>query len=162
MAHQGPGCGIPQGGFHVLASIVSTVQIQREAKRLLQLQGEDKYDLGFYDFMLRELGSITERNPELAKYIKIGFHCETPELLSAGREKFRRGAGHRQSDGNDAQRRSCGVDRRVPVRQGQRAQREHSHITCRDAMEAAGLRAHFPPCQLRKGNDGRPPLLDST
>ena len=35
----------------------------------LQLQTDEKYDLGYYDFMLRELGEIADRNPELKEYI---------------------------------------------------------------------------------------------
>ena len=54
----------------------------------LQLGEGEKYDLGFYDFMLRELGQIAEANPDLAEHISVGFHCETPELLSAWTKKI--------------------------------------------------------------------------
>ena len=49
----------------------------------LMLDPADHYDLAHFDFICREAARLQQAHPDLAPYIQVGFHCETPELLRA-------------------------------------------------------------------------------
>jgi allantoinase len=106
----------------------------------LQLQTDEKYDLGYYDFMLRELGEIADRNPELKEYIQVGFHCETPELLSAWTKKIQEegGTGHKAwSDARPTHSEGLAIWTASYLSAKANVPNVNIlHITCKDAMEA--------------------------
>jgi Dihydroorotase and related cyclic amidohydrolases len=49
----------------------------------LMLDPADHYDLAHFDFICCEAARLQQAHPDLAPYIQVGFHCETPELLRA-------------------------------------------------------------------------------
>jgi allantoinase len=49
----------------------------------LMLEASDHYDLAHFDFICREAARLQQAHPDLATYIQVSFHCETPELLRA-------------------------------------------------------------------------------
>eukprot|EP00944_MAST-04C_sp_MAST-4C-sp1_P014593 g14593.t1 len=106
----------------------------------LQLKEGEKYDLGYYDFMLRELGQIAERRPELKEYIQVGFHCETPELLSAWTRKIQgeTQTGHKAwSDARPTHSEGLAIWTAAYLSAKANVPNVNIlHITCRDAMEA--------------------------
>ena len=101
----------------------------------------DRYDLGHYDFALRELGRVAENNPELADLIQIGFHCETPELLAAWTRKIQGDGGTGCKAWSDARpTHSEGLAVWTAAYLSAKAGVPNVnilHITCEDAMEAA-------------------------
>ena len=74
--------------FMFTASMGCTALVPSRGRTTFSCCRGRQYDLGHYDFVLRELGRIAESNPELADLIQIGFHCETPELLAAWTKKI--------------------------------------------------------------------------
>lgn len=57
--------------------------------RWLMLNDGDHYDLAHFDFICREAARLQQKYPDLAPYIQVSFHCETPELLRAYERKVR-------------------------------------------------------------------------
>lgn len=47
----------------------------------LCLEEGDEYNLAHFEFIMRKAGELMERYPELAPYIAVDLHCETPEML---------------------------------------------------------------------------------
>ena len=52
-------------------------------RKWLMLPDEDHYDLAHYDAICREAARIQQKHPELADYVQVSWHCETPEILRA-------------------------------------------------------------------------------
>ena len=131
----------------------------------LMLQGDDKYDLGHYDFVLRELGRIAESNPELADLIQIGFHCETPELLAAWTKKIQgRGDNNAKAWSDARPTHSEGLAVWTAAYLSAKAGVPNVnilHITCKDAMEAAlAAEAAFPEVSFGREMTAGHLLLD--
>lgn len=55
----------------------------------LMLEEDDHYDVAHFDFICREAARLQEKYPNLAKYIQVSWHCETPEILRAYETKIR-------------------------------------------------------------------------
>jgi len=55
----------------------------------LMLEASDHYDLAHFDFICREAARLQQAHPDLAPYIQVSFHCETPELLRAYEARVR-------------------------------------------------------------------------
>ena len=55
----------------------------------LQLKGDEKYDLGFYDFMLREMGKIAQENRIWPNLFKLAFTVKRPSYYPHGQKKCR-------------------------------------------------------------------------
>lgn len=55
--------------------------------RWLMLNEGDHYDLAHFDFICREAARLERSHPELAPYLQVSFHCETPEILRAYERK---------------------------------------------------------------------------
>ena len=131
----------------------------------LQLGEGEKYDLGFYDFMLRELGQIAEANPDLAEHISVGFHCETPELLSAWTKKIqgRGDSGHKAwSDARPTHSEGLAVWTAAYLSAKAKVPNVNIlHITCQDAMEAVlACEKAFPNVNFGKEMTAGHLLLD--
>ncbi len=47
----------------------------------LRLNEGDQYNLAHFEFIMREAAKLQEKYPDLADYIAVNLHCETPELL---------------------------------------------------------------------------------
>ncbi|MCP5100293.1 MAG: dihydroorotase family protein, partial [Chloroflexi bacterium] len=58
-------------------------------RKWLMLQDDDQYDLAHFDQICREAARLGQKYPELAPYLSVSFHCETPELLRAYEQKIR-------------------------------------------------------------------------
>ncbi|BCX02922.1 MAG: dihydropyrimidinase [Candidatus Roseilinea sp.] len=122
----------------------------------LMLGPGDHYDLAHFDFICREAARLQRTYPELAPYIQVSFHCETPELLRAYEAVVQRDArAHHPSP-------------QTPLQQYSAARPPHSeaiaisivgalahaaglrqvnilHLTSREAMDAAlRVRAGYP------------------
>ncbi len=54
----------------------------------LCLDEGDAYNLAHFENIMREAGRIQEKNPDIAEYIAVNLHCETPELLRAYEQKI--------------------------------------------------------------------------
>ena len=131
----------------------------------LMLENEDKYDLGHYDFMLRELGEIATRNPDLAEFIQVGFHCETPELLLAWTQKVQDEGGTGLKAWSDARpTHSEGLAIWTASYLSAQAKVPNVnilHITCKDALEAVlGAEKAFPTVNFGKEMTAGHLLLD--
>lgn len=48
----------------------------------LRLEEHDQYNLAHFEFIMRQAGELMEKYPELAPYIAVDLHCETPEMLT--------------------------------------------------------------------------------
>lgn len=55
----------------------------------LMLDEGDHYDLAHFDFICREAARLQTQYPELAPYIQVSWHCETPEILRAYETQIR-------------------------------------------------------------------------
>lgn len=55
----------------------------------LMLEEGDHYDLAHFDYICREAARLQAKYPDLAKYIQVSWHCETPEILRAYETKIR-------------------------------------------------------------------------
>ena len=131
----------------------------------LMLEGGDKYDLGHYDFALRELGRVARENPELAGLIQIGFHCETPELLAAWTRHVQARGGEGCKAWSDARpTHSEGLAVWTAAYLSAKAGVPNVnilHITCKDAMEAAlGAEEAFPEVSFGREMTAGHLLLD--
>ena len=52
-------------------------------RKWLMLQDGDNYDVAHFDQICRAAARLQQKHPELAPYIQVSWHCETPELLRA-------------------------------------------------------------------------------
>ena len=52
-------------------------------RKWLKLEGDDEYDLAHFDLVCQQAAALQAKYPDLADYIQVSFHCETPELLRA-------------------------------------------------------------------------------
>ena len=50
-------------------------------RKWLMLADEDNYDIAHFEQICREAGRLQAKHPDLAPYIQVSFHCETPEIL---------------------------------------------------------------------------------
>ncbi len=84
-------CGAPNFGevfmFYGLHGLDGKSDRQYE---WLKLDPDDHYDLAHFEFVCREAARLEQAFPDLAPYIAVSFHCETPELLRAYEDKIRR------------------------------------------------------------------------
>ncbi len=51
-------------------------------RKWLRLDDEDEYNLAHFEFIMRKAGELMEKYPELAPYMAVNLHCETPEILT--------------------------------------------------------------------------------
>lgn len=58
-------------------------------RQWLMLPDEDNYDLAHFEQICREAAHLQQQYPDLAPYIQVSFHCETPELLRAYEKRVR-------------------------------------------------------------------------
>ena len=58
-------------------------------RKWLMLADEDNYDVAHFEQICRETARLQEKYPELAPYLQVSFHCETPEILRAYEKKIR-------------------------------------------------------------------------
>jgi allantoinase len=83
-------CGAPNFGevfmFYGLHGLHGRSDSQ---SKWLMLKEGDHYDLAHFDFICREAARLQRKYPELAKYIQVSWHCETPEILRAYEPKIR-------------------------------------------------------------------------
>ncbi len=52
-----------------------------EQRKWLRLEEGDEYNLAHFEFIMREAARLQQENPDMADYISVSLHCETPELL---------------------------------------------------------------------------------
>jgi allantoinase len=52
-------------------------------RRFLMLGPEDTYDLGHFEFILREAARIQAERADLAEHLSVSLHCEMADILSA-------------------------------------------------------------------------------
>ncbi|MFC1670149.1 dihydroorotase family protein [Spirochaetota bacterium] len=52
-----------------------------QQSKWLRLDEGDDYNLVHFEFIMREAARLQEKYPELADYISVSLHCETPEML---------------------------------------------------------------------------------
>lgn len=50
-------------------------------RKWLHLEEHDEYNLAHFEFIMRKAGELMQKYPELAPYIAVDLHCETPEML---------------------------------------------------------------------------------
>jgi allantoinase len=114
---------------------------ERQQDFLMLEADDDRYDLGHYDFVLRELGRLAEKHPELKEFIQIGFHCETPELLAKWTKlvQGRGDQGHKAwSDARPTHSEGLAIWTAAYLSAKAKVPNVNIlHITCADAMEAA-------------------------
>ncbi|XWX05472.1 dihydroorotase family protein [Aggregatilineales bacterium SYSU G02658] len=83
-------CGAPNYGevfmFYGLHGLHGRSDTQ---SKWLMLEEGDHYDLAHFDFICREAARLQAAYPELAPYIQVSWHCETPEILRAYESKIR-------------------------------------------------------------------------
>ena len=60
-----------------------------QQSKWLMLEEGDHYDLAHFDYICREAARLQEQYPDLAKYVQVSWHCETPEILRAYETKVR-------------------------------------------------------------------------
>ncbi len=58
-------------------------------RQWLMLPDGDQYDLAHFEQICRQAAQLQQQYPELAPYIQVSFHCETPELLRAYEKRVR-------------------------------------------------------------------------
>lgn len=83
-------CGAPNYGeifmFYGLHGLDGRSETQY---KWLMLEEGDHYDIAHFDFISREAARLQKKYPDLAKYIQVSWHCETPEILRAYETKIR-------------------------------------------------------------------------
>jgi allantoinase len=52
-------------------------------RRFLMLNGEDRYDLAHFEFVMRAAARVAERHPALASAVSVSLHCEIADILEA-------------------------------------------------------------------------------
>ena len=90
MGYMATDCGAPNFGevfmFYGLHGLHGRSDSQ---SKWLMLNEGDHYDLAHFDFICREAARLQQQHPDLAKYIQVSWHCETPEILRAYEPKIR-------------------------------------------------------------------------
>lgn len=120
----------------------------------LMLEEGDHYDLAHFDFICREAARLQEQYPDLAQYIQVSWHCETPEILRAYETKVRREEELEGLEAYSAARppHSEAIAIQIVGAMAHAAglkQVNILHITSRDAMEAAlAARAMYPDVEF--------------
>ena len=83
-------CGAPNYGevfmFYGIHGLHGRSDMQSQ---WLMLDEGDQYDLAHFDAICRETARLQEKYPELAEYLQVSWHCETPEILRAYEKKIR-------------------------------------------------------------------------
>ena len=83
-------CGAPNFGEVFMFYGIHGLHGRSDAQsKWLMLEEGDHYDLAHFDFICREAARLQEKYPDLAKYIQVSWHCETPEILRAYETKVR-------------------------------------------------------------------------
>ena len=84
-------CGAPNYGeifmFYGIHGLHGRSDTQ---SKWLMLEEGDYYDVAHFDFICREAARLQEKYPDLAEYIQVSWHCETPEILRAYETKIRK------------------------------------------------------------------------
>ncbi len=52
-----------------------------DQRKWLMLAEHDNYDIGHFDAICRAAAQLQTQHPEIAPYVQVSWHCETPELL---------------------------------------------------------------------------------
>lgn len=58
-------------------------------RQWLMLPDGDQYDLAHFEQICRHAAQLQRQYPDLAPYLQVSFHCETPELLRAYEKRVR-------------------------------------------------------------------------
>ncbi|MFO7540462.1 MAG: dihydroorotase family protein [Chloroflexota bacterium] len=58
-------------------------------RQWLMLPDGDQYDLAHFEQICRQAAQLQRQYPDLAPYLQVSFHCETPELLRAYEKQVR-------------------------------------------------------------------------
>ncbi len=83
-------CGAPNFGEVFMFYGLHGLHGRSDAQyKWLMLNEGDHYDLAHFDFICREAARLQEKYPDLAKYIQVSWHCETPEILRAYEAKIK-------------------------------------------------------------------------
>lgn len=144
-------CGAPNYGevfmFYGLHGLHGRSDSQ---SKWLMLEEGDHYDLAHFDFICREAARLQAKYPELAPYIQVSWHCETPEILRAYETKIR---AEGKLTGLEAYSAARPPHSEAVAIQIVGALAHHAglkqvnilHITSREAMDAAlAVRATYP------------------
>ena len=144
-------CGAPNYGevfmFYGLHGLHGRSDQQHD---WLMLDDGDHYDVAHFDFICREAARLERSYPDLAPYIAVSFHCETPEILRAYETKVRREDKLAGLEAYSAARppHSEAIAIAMVGAMAHAAGLQHVnilHITSREAMEAAlAARASYP------------------
>jgi len=134
----------------------------------LMLEEGDHYDLAHFDFICREAARLQQTYPDLAPYIQVSWHCETPEILRAYEHKVRdieeRDGLAAYSDARPPHSEAIAIA--IVGQMAQAAGLQHVnilHITSRDAMEAAlAARRSFPDVDFGLETTAGHLLLDTS
>lgn len=121
-----------------------------EQHNWLMLEDDDHYDLAHFEFICREAARLEQQYPELAPYIAVSFHCETPEILRAYEPMIQADGRLSGLEAYSAARppHSEAIAISIAAAMAHAAGLRHVnilHITSREAMEAAlTARASYP------------------
>lgn len=148
-------CGAPNfGEVFMFYGIHGLHGRSDQQSKWLMLDEGDHYDLAHFDFICREAARLQEQYPDLAKYIQVSWHCETPEILRAYETKVRREEELEGLEAYSAARppHSEAIAIQIVGAMAHAAglqQVNILHITSRDAMEAAlAARQMYPDVEF--------------
>ena len=118
-------------------------------RKWLMLADNDNYDIAHFDQVCRAAAALQQKYPELAPYIQVSWHCETPELLRTY-EQIAQDSDLEGLEAYSAARPPFQEALAVGVAGGLAhhaglSQTNILHITSRAAMDAAlAVRANYP------------------
>jgi len=52
-------------------------------QRFLMIDPDESYDFAHFEFIMRELARVMERNPDIRDYLSLSLHCEMADILAA-------------------------------------------------------------------------------
>jgi allantoinase len=162
-------CGAPNFGevfmFYGLHGLHGRSDTQ--SKWLMLAEG-DHYDIAHFDFICREAARLQKQYPEIARYIQVSWHCETPEILRAYETKIRSEgkldglAAYSEARPPHSEAVAVGVVGSLAQAAGLK-QVNILHITSREAMDAAlTARAAYPDVEFGLEVTAGHLLLDTT
>ncbi len=83
-------CGAPNYGEVFMFYGLHGLHGRSDAQyKWLMLDEGDHYDIAHFDFICREAARLQAKYPDLAEYIQVSWHCETPEILRAYEAKIK-------------------------------------------------------------------------
>ena len=118
-------------------------------RKWLMLQDGDNYDIAHFDQICLAAAKLQKKYPELAPYIQVSWHCETPELLRAYEAKAQ-ASNLEGLEAYSAARPPFQEALAIAVagslaHHAELTQTNILHITSREAMDAAlAVRANYP------------------